>query len=170
MKRIRVVLLPVLAAMALGAAACGRQNSSASEDGAAGSEHGAHGPESASFGEPGAESEADRTVEVTAADPYRFDPDQIEVKAGETITFLISNEGKQDHEFVLGDEAYQEEHEADMAESDMDMGSEENGVEVAPGATERITWTFAESGTVLYACHEPGHYEGGMVGTISLGS
>jgi uncharacterized cupredoxin-like copper-binding protein len=39
---------------------------------------------------------------------------------------------------------------------------------VAPGETEEITWTFTDAGGTLYGCHEPGHYEGGMVGSIEV--
>jgi uncharacterized cupredoxin-like copper-binding protein len=28
--------------------------------------------------------------------------------------------------------------------------------------------TFDEPGNVLFACHQPGHYDGGMVGTITM--
>jgi uncharacterized cupredoxin-like copper-binding protein len=48
----------------------------------------------------------------------------------------------------------------------MDMG---NAVKVGPGETAELTWRFDETGTLLYGCHEPGHYEGGMVGTIEVG-
>ena len=120
-----------------------------------------------------AASEADREVEVDARDSLEFDPGTIEVKVGETITFVVTNSGKAVHEFVLGNETFQEEHEEEMSEGahgeghgGMEDGS--NAVSVAPGATEEITWTFTDSGEVLYGCHEPGHYEGGMVGTIEV--
>lgn len=169
----RLKALGVMALVSIALAACGGEHPASHSGGADGMETTeSRGRGAFSFGEPADSSESDRTVEVAALDPYEFDPQQIEVEAGETITFLITNEGNQDHEFVLGDETYQDEHEGEMSHSDMDMNmnSEENGVEVAPGTTERITWTFPEEGTVLYACHEPGHYDGGMVGTISLGS
>ena len=39
---------------------------------------------------------------------------------------------------------------------------------VEPGESALLTWRFTESGEVLFGCHEPGHYEGGMVGTIEI--
>jgi hypothetical protein len=47
----------------------------------------------------------------------------------------------------------------------MDMG---NAVTVPPGKTKALTWRFDNVGEVLFGCHEPGHYEGGMVGSIEV--
>jgi uncharacterized cupredoxin-like copper-binding protein len=67
---------------------------------------------------------------------------------------------------VLGDEAYLDMHEADMDDADMmEMG---NAVTVAPGETKELTWRFDDVGEVLYGCHEPGHYTGGMVGSVEV--
>lgn len=118
------------------------------------------------FGAPGQASAATRTIEVTARDPYRFEPAAVEVEPGETVTFVVTNEGEQDHEFVLGDVAYQESHGEKMAAGE--MHHEANAVTLEPGATEELTWTFPETGGVLYACHVAGHYDGGMVGAISV--
>ena len=46
----------------------------------------------------------------------------------------------------------------------MEMG---NAVTVAAGETRVLTWRFEDAGEVLYGCHEPGHYEAGMVGSIA---
>ena len=37
-------------------------------------------------------------------DSMRFTPNRIEVKAGETIRFVVHNDGKTEHEMVLGSE------------------------------------------------------------------
>lgn len=113
------------------------------------------------------ESEADRTIKVVMHDDLSYDPDQLEVAKGEVITFEIVNEGKARHEFVLGDFAYQDMHEDDMGGGHGDLM--DSGVAVEPGENASLTWRFTESGEVLYGCHEPGHYEGGMVGTIEVG-
>ena len=39
---------------------------------------------------------------------------------------------------------------------------------LAPGETKELTWRFSEAGEVLFACHVDGHYDGGMVGTVSV--
>lgn len=119
------------------------------------------------FGQPGHEGDAERVIEVSALDSLEFDPASLNVEAGETITFVVTNDGKNVHEFVIGDETYQQEHAADMARGEH-VQAVSNQVEVAPGETETLVWTFSGAGDVLYGCHEPGHYEGGMVGTIEV--
>jgi uncharacterized cupredoxin-like copper-binding protein len=127
------------------------------------------GGESFAFGEPGDEAEVDRRVNISTLDSLEFDPPSLDVVSGDTVTFVVTNDGKTAHEFVLGDESYQQEHAAQMPDHDvMDMGI--TGIEIRPGRTKRLTWTFTEAGEVLYGCHEPGHYEGGMVGTIEVRS
>lgn len=103
---------------------------------------------------------ATREILVEASDELRFDPASIEVEIGDVVTFVVRNIGTTDHEFVLGDQAYQDMHEADM-EGSADMMEMDNGVTVAPGETEELTWRFDDAGDVLYGCHEPGHYGGG---------
>jgi uncharacterized cupredoxin-like copper-binding protein len=129
-------------------------------------EHGEDEAQAFAFGAPGEASAATRTIEVVADDPYRFEPDDLEVEPGETVTFVVTNEGDREHEFVLGDEEYQESHGDEMASGG--MHHEGNVVTVAPGATEELTWTFPAEGEVLYGCHVAGHYDGGMVGAIRV--
>lgn len=119
------------------------------------------------FGEAAAAGDAEQTVEITALDDLSFDPASITAQAGETINFVVTNEGKAPHEFVIGDRQYQEEHEKAMEHGGHgeDLG---NVVELAPGATEEIAWKFTVTGEVLFACHVDGHYEGGMVGTVEV--
>lgn len=126
-------------------------------------DHGGSVPGSAA-----AKSAAGRKMEVTAGDDLRFEPSTIEVGVGEVVTFVVRNDGRAEHEFVLGDEAYQQMHEGGMAEGDGMTTGMENAVTVAPGESAEITWRFDETGEVLYGCHEPGHYDGGMVGTIEV--
>ncbi len=47
-------------------------------------------------------SEAERRITVVALDDLPFDPQEIEVDAGEVVTFVVKNKGKAEHEFVLG--------------------------------------------------------------------
>jgi uncharacterized cupredoxin-like copper-binding protein len=44
-----------------------------------------------------------------------------------------------------------------------------DSVTLQPGETKQLTWRFSDGGTFEYACHEPGHYEGGMRGQITVG-
>ncbi len=112
-------------------------------------------------------AESTKEILVEASDDLRFDPASIEVKVGEVVTFVLRNIGKTDHEFVLGDQAYQDMHEDNM-EGSADMMDMDSGVTVTPGETRELTWRFDEAGEILYGCHEPGHYEGGMVGSVEV--
>lgn len=123
------------------------------------------------FGEPATAEEADRTVEIVASDDLRFDPESVTVSDGETVLFRIVNEGQLPHDFTLGDEAAQQQHEEEMAEMEgMEMQDEPNAVVLEPGETKELAWRFTHGGTVLFGCHQPGHYEAGMRGEITVGS
>lgn len=114
---------------------------------------------------------ADRVVEVRMLTGKRFAPDTIAVKAGETITFKVMNEDKTFHQFVLGDEEMQASNDKEMAgmsSEPMDMDDQANSVTLAGGEAKELTWTFKEAGTVLYGCHQPGHYGSGMKGTVTV--
>src|SRR5476651_1257737 len=65
------------------------------------------------FGQPAAAAKASRSVEVVMGD-MSFDPKTIEVKAGETIRFVLVNKGQLLHEFNLGDAAMHAEHQKEM--------------------------------------------------------
>lgn len=112
---------------------------------------------------------ATRTVEVSALDSLAFDPRSLEVSAGEAVTFVVTNRGKAVHEFTLGDAAMQRDHAESMAHIPDGMVHEvPNSLTLQPGETKELTWRFAQGGTLEYACHEPGHYDGGMRGHLTV--
>jgi uncharacterized cupredoxin-like copper-binding protein len=123
--------------------------------------------ESLWFGHPGEATEVTRTIKMVASD-IKFTPTAVTVRKGETIMFEIVNQGKLEHEFVLGDSAEQVEHDKEMAATPGMKMDHVNGVGVAPGQTARLVWTFTKSGTVQYACHVPGHFVAGMVGQLKI--
>jgi uncharacterized cupredoxin-like copper-binding protein len=145
-------------------ASCGSDAGNATTG--ASSEHGAD--EAIDFGEPAPPEAGDRRVRVTAVDALAFSPSHMAVAKDETITFEVTNTGETRHEFVIGDADFQEEHEREMASGDMSMQHEDNTLVLDPGQTGSLAWTFTQAGEVLYGCHEPGHYDGGMVGTIQV--
>jgi len=121
------------------------------------------------FGEPADAAEASRVIEVSMLDAMRFDPSEIDVTAGETVTFRVVNIGQLDHDFTLGDEATQQEHEEEMAQAGgTEMHEDPNAVTVEPGQTKELTWRFTRAGELIYGCHIPGHYAAGMLGTITI--
>jgi uncharacterized cupredoxin-like copper-binding protein len=120
-------------------------------------------------GMPGNRSEVDATIEVSQLDTLAFDPGSLDVKVGETVEFVVTNDGAIDHEFVLGNAAFQAAHETEMAGMGGTMPTDERGaVSVAPGATKRVIWRFTKPGSLLYGCHVAGHYAAGMVGDITV--
>jgi uncharacterized cupredoxin-like copper-binding protein len=119
-----------------------------------------------------------RTIDVDMVD-NAFEPAEVEVTAGETVRFVFSNNGAVVHDAVVGDEAAQDDHEAEMRSAEeqdgemdemdemghgstSDEGDEEAAITVEPGEEGEITHTFDSAGDSLVGCHEPGHYAAGM--------
>ena len=109
-----------------------------------------------------------RTVQVEMTDELRFEPAEFTFQAGETVRFEVTNAGQIVHEFLIGDEAAQDEFEMEMSEGDSMAHDTDAGVSVEPGESETFEYTFAEAGDLLAGCHEPGHYGGGMKATITV--
>src|SRR5829696_920230 len=87
-------------------------------------------------------------VVVVMSDAMRFTPDAITVSAGEPITFKVRNDGVIVHEFFVGTEAEQIEHEAEMAAMPMSH-SHGNAISLQPGESGSLTMTFPAAGTLL---------------------
>ena len=151
MSKKKIMLVAASAALVLLLAACGGGGEDPAPDG---------------------EAAADgiRTIEVVALDELSFDPGTIEIDAGETVRFVVTNAGSAVHDFYVGTEDEQMAHEAEMGETGMDHGAdpEADALTLEAGETDELTVTFDEPGTVLFACHQPGHYDGGMIGTITV--
>lgn len=120
------------------------------------------------FGEPAEPADATETVQVSMNDDFTYEPPSITVPVGETVLFEVTNDGAIVHEFTLGDHELQLEHEEEMAEMEggMMMQDEPNAIAVEPGETKELAFTFTEAGSLEYACHEPGHYDAGMIGEL----
>ena len=91
------------------------------------------------------------------------------VPVGQPVTFVVTNTGKNEHEFIVGDEAVQMKHESDMAGMGGMTKDEPNGIGVKAGETKELTMTFPSAGTTIVACHETGHYAAGMKAMITIG-
>ena len=145
--------------------------------------------ESYDFGQPAPASKATRTVEVTMTD-IAFSTRELDVKAGETVRFVLINKGHLLHEFNLGHAATHAEHQQEMLKmqqggqltaTGMNMAGmdhaamghgmkhdDPNSVLVEPGKTSELTWTFSQAKNLQFACNIPGHYQAGMVGTLKI--
>lgn len=148
---------------------------------------GAHG---ASSGEPGKASEASRTIIVEMFDNY-YEPEEISVEPGETVRFVIKNEGSLVHEFNIGTPSMHEGHQKEMMMMvehgviqggklnkdmmNMDMGNgktmkhdDPNSVLLEPGQSKEVVWKFTEESDIEFACNVPGHYQAGMYGEVNF--
>jgi uncharacterized cupredoxin-like copper-binding protein len=120
------------------------------------------------FGIAGDRSRASRTVRVSMSDRMRFTPSVLDVQSGETVKFVVTNNGKLMHEMVLGTQADLQQH-ADMMKRHPDMEHDEpHMVHVPPGKTGEIVWLFNRPGEFRFACLVGGHFEAGMVGKITV--
>jgi uncharacterized cupredoxin-like copper-binding protein len=118
------------------------------------------------FGIAGNPKTLTRTIILDMEDTMRFSPSDINVKQGDTIRFVLRNNGKILHEWVLGTEPELKQH-AEMMRKMPDMKHDEvHMVHVAPGETEAVVWHFNRPGIFKFACLMPGHFEAGMSGTV----
>lgn len=113
-------------------------------------------------------SAAATRIDVTLSDALRIEPATITVPGGVPVTFVVTNVGLIDHEFYLGDEQAQVEHEQEMQSMGGMMHAEPEGIALEPGETKELTYTFAEPGETLAGCHVTGHYPGGMKASIAV--
>jgi uncharacterized cupredoxin-like copper-binding protein len=120
------------------------------------------------WGIAGDAKQAKRSIDVGMSDNMRFTPDRIAVKLGETVRFVARNDGKQLHEFVIGTKAENEKHAALMLKFPNMEHDEPYMAHVPPGKTGQIVWTFNRAGQFEFACLIAGHYQAGMVGTITV--
>lgn len=109
---------------------------------------------------------SERTVELTVHHS-RFSVDELHVRPGETIRFVLRNTDPIPHELIVGDQSVQDIHELGTETHHAERPGE---VSVAPGATAVTTYRFGPvGGRLLFGCHLPGHWDYGMRGTITVG-
>ncbi|MBC3349480.1 MULTISPECIES: plastocyanin/azurin family copper-binding protein [Pseudomonas] len=143
------------------------------------------------FGQPASAAKATRSIDVVMGD-MTFDPGALDIKAGETVRFVLINNGQLLHEFNLGNTAMHAEHQQQMLKMQqngqltptamkpgMNHGSmghgqagmrheDPNSVLVEPGKTAELTWTFNKAMRLEFACNVPGHYQAGMKGNLTV--
>lgn len=156
---------------------------------AAGSGDHSHGHGGAAeIGTPG--GTPSRTITVTMYDNY-YEPENINVAKGETVKFIVKNEGSFVHEFNISTPESHAAHGPHMAMmfemgmiepdvihrdkmaatkgTDHDMSHEEpNSVLMNPGETQELIWTFDTDKELEFACNIPGHYDSGMYGALAI--
>ncbi|MCH7845983.1 MAG: hypothetical protein IH850_09160 [Acidobacteria bacterium] len=118
------------------------------------------------------DAEADRAIEISMTE-FAFGVDSLEVAAGETIEFVVTNAGVVPHEFRLSNAQRIEDHIASGHEGHIDNGTDDGDEAEADGdivmlleagETSTIVVTFPDDTTLFteLVCLIPGHYEAGM--------
>ena len=102
-------------------------------------------------------------IEVTLLDSMEIKPNKITIEAGKPVRFVISNEGALEHDFFLGSDREQKQRESGQGEPGPDRY-----VEVPPGETVTLLYTFPTEGRTIVGCVVPGHYSAGMKSNITI--
>lgn len=148
---------------------------------AAGTHGSSHsGTTAAATGQPGKAEDATRVIEVTMTD-NAFSIPSLEVAEGETVRFVIRNEGEFLHEFNIATSDMHGKHQEEMmammaASDDMTAASmagehdDPNSILLDPGMSSEMIWKFGQAANLEFACNVPGHYQSGMVGPVSVGN
>ena len=119
---------------------------------------GAH-PEHSLIGQSGDAAQVSQTIEIKMIE-NRFIPDEITIKQGETIRFLVKNNRKKHHEFAIDAIENLKEHAKMMRAHPNMVHNDPNRIKVAPGEQKELIWQFTETGIVDFACPFPGHFKG----------
>ena len=104
------------------------------------------------------------TVDVQI-DHSRFDIGTLRVTEGTMVEFVVHNEDPIDHELIVGTPEVHRAHADGDERSHPPVPGE---VSVAPGQVASTFYEFTEAGSIVYACHLPGHVAYGMEGTIEV--
>ncbi len=158
----QTAIATLLTLIALGASASGTHADTHADTHAGGHDAGP------AIGKPGVAAKVTRTIQVDMNDAMRFTPSEIDVRQGETVRFVVRNVGKIKHELVLGSVKALEAHYELMKKNPGMAHDEPSMVTLASGRTGEIVWQFTQAGKVDFACLQPGHYDAGMKGAVSV--
>jgi uncharacterized cupredoxin-like copper-binding protein len=115
---------------------------------------------------------ATRDIPVTISG-MRFVPDHFEVRVGETIRFVVTNPTKVGHELFIGEMAEQLAHHREVmnqspSEQVQAMQHTGYGIYLDPEGRGELTYHFSTAGQIMIGCHVHGHWEAGMLATITV--
>jgi len=112
-------------------------------------------------------------TEITlVAQDFSYSPATMTVPAGESITLILKNDGKVQHDFVIEKINVTNVIEDDNSSSGHDMGHDMSGMDYSlhvstmPGEASTIKFTPTEAGAYEIFCSVEGHKEAGMVGKL----
>ena len=130
--------------------------------------HAGDGGHAQGAGKPGDPKKVSRVIRVVMTDDMKFTPATVNVKRGETIQFSVRNAGQTKHEMVIASKAEWKEHSEMMRKMPGMEHDDPNQVTLDPGKSGELVWQFTKAGTVDFACLQPGHFEAGMIGNVSV--
>jgi len=114
--------------------------------------------------------EVTKTIHLDAADEMKFNfKQQLDISKGDVVKFVVTNTGKINHEFSIGNESEQEKHRAMMRNMPDMVHEDGNSITVKPGETKELIWKFHGDPKVVFACNIPGHSEAGMMHRMTVG-
>jgi uncharacterized cupredoxin-like copper-binding protein len=103
-------------------------------------------------------------VQVTLTE-FGFDASLTDFKVGVPYRFVVTNAGTVNHEIMIMAPLTEEDTGMDMHELDETALAMIEEDQLPSGATASFEYTFmeaADTGSLEFACHTPGHYEAGM--------
>jgi uncharacterized cupredoxin-like copper-binding protein len=110
-----------------------------------------------------------RELRIEMDDTMRFSPSVLTVVAGEPVKLVVVNRGKLTHELVIGTAAELAHHQREMKSgSAAHHHHSDSAISVEAGQSREVIRSFDKSGELGIACFEPGHYEAGMKGTLTV--
>lgn len=124
--------------------------------------------EATAFGREGDPKHVDRVIRLTMKDTMRFSPEHLTLRRGETVRLVVHNGGRLLHELVLGTREELVAHAALMKKFPDMEHADANMAHVRPGRDGEIVWQFTQAGEFSFACLQPGHFEAGMVGRVTV--
>jgi uncharacterized cupredoxin-like copper-binding protein len=102
------------------------------------------------------------TVEM-GVEHSQFPFEELRVREGTTVRFVVDNRDPILHELVVGDAAVHARHRRGAERSHPPVPGE---VTVGANDTGLTVYEFDDPGAFEFACHLPAHYEYGMRGTV----
>ena len=110
-----------------------------------------------------------RELRIEMDDTMRFSPSVLTVTAGERVRLVVVNRGKLTHELVIGTADELAHHQREMKSgSAAHHHHSDSEISVEAGQSRDVIRSFDKSGELGIACFEPGHYEAGMKGKLTV--
>jgi uncharacterized cupredoxin-like copper-binding protein len=109
-------------------------------------------------GKPGVADKVSQIVKITQVDNM-FLPEEITIKEGETVRFVIKNAGNNKHEMLMGSMTELKKVAKMRYMYPEKDRSEAHLLQLEPGEQKEFVWQFTSAGTVDFACPLPGHFK-----------